>query len=87
MNDIEYIDTLDSGNSLLFYPCNGVLFYFEKIDYSTIRLHTVDTLDGVETDCDEFSTFEELPESVRAAIARSDYRMRSTKATLEGAMQ
>lgn len=86
MNDLQYIDTLENGNSLLFYPCNGTLFYFEAIDYSTIRLHTVDTLEGAETDCTEFSSFEDLPESVRAAISRSQYRMRSTKATLVGAM-
>ncbi len=86
MNDLEYIDTLENGNSLLFFPCDGVLFYFESVDYSTIRIHTVDCLEGAETDCDEFSTIEELPKPVRAAISRSQYRMRSTKTTLEGAM-
>jgi len=60
MNNLEYIDTLGNGNKLLFFPCNGVLFYFEAVDYSTIRIHTVDCLEGAETDCDEFSTFEEL---------------------------
>ena len=86
MNDLKRIDTLDNGNALLFYPSNGVLFYFEKIDYDRIRLYSVDVLSGTETDCDEFSTFDELPNPVRAAIVRSPYRMRDKKTTLEGAM-
>jgi len=86
MNDLERIGTTDAGNALFLFPCNGVLFYFEAVDYSTIRIHTVDCLEGAETDCDEFSTFEELPRSVRKAITRSQYRMRSTKTTLEGVM-
>ena len=86
MNELQYIDTLDNGNSLLLFPCNGELVYFERIDHSTIRIHSVDTLKGVEQTISEYDSFEDLPRSVRKAITRSQYRMRSTKATLTGAM-
>lgn len=86
MNSLERIGTTDAGNALFLFPCDGVLFYFRRLDYSAIGLHTVDCLEGAETACTEFSSFEDLPAPVRAAIKRSNYRMRSTKATLEGVM-
>lgn len=86
MNDLERIGTTQSGNALMLFPSDGVLFYFQVVDYGSIRLHSVDTLEGASTDCDERSTFDELPAPVRSAIVRSNYRMRSTKTTLEGAM-
>ncbi|ELY91449.1 hypothetical protein C484_10491 [Natrialba taiwanensis DSM 12281] len=86
MNELQYIGTTESGNSKLMVPGDGHEFTFERLDYQTIRLHTVTTLPGVERDYDEFSTVEELPAGVRRVIACSEYRMRSTKTTLEGAM-
>lgn len=86
MNSLERIGTTDAGNALLFYPHDGHLVYFEAIEWDTLRLHTVDTLEGVEREFDEFSSFEELPAPVRRAVSTSNYRMRSTKHTLEGVM-
>ncbi len=86
MNDLQRIGTTDAGNALLMYPLNGVLWYFERLDYESIRLHTVDTLKDVETEYDEFTTFEELPNPVRRAVFVSQYDMKDTKATLSGAM-
>jgi len=86
MNSLERIGTTDSGEALFMFPSNGVLFYFKRIDYSTIGLHAVDCLDGAETDCTVFSSFDDLPAPVRRAISTSNYRMRSAKATLTGAM-
>ena len=86
MNDLQYIDTLENGNSLLFFPCDGHLLYFERIEYSTIKLRTVDTLTGVEKTISEYDSFKDLPKSARKAIARSNYRMRSTKASFEQVM-
>lgn len=86
MNDLQAIGTTADDNRLFLFPANGHLVYFEQIDYSTLRLHAVDTLEGVTQEFDESSSFEELPNAVRAALSRSNYRMRSTKTTLEGVM-
>lgn len=86
MNDLERIGTTDAGNALFMFPLNGHLFYWERIDYSTLRLHTVDVLESTERQYDEWCNYENLPAPVRGAISRSNYRMRSTKTTLVGAM-
>jgi hypothetical protein len=86
MNDLEYVDTLENGNTLLFYPHDGVLYYFQVVDRQSITLHNVDTVGDTETDRDVWTPFEGLPASVRKAIIRSDYRMRNAKGSLEGAM-
>jgi len=62
------------------------LYYFEAVEWDTIRLYSVDTVSDVEQEYNEWTSFESLPAPVRKAITRSQYRMRSTKATLEGAM-
>ena len=86
MNELQYIDTLDNGNSLLFYPHGGHLYYFEAVEWDTIRLYSVDTVSDVEQEYDEWTSFESLPAPVRRAIVTSQYDMRSTKSTLTGAM-
>ncbi len=86
MNDLEYMRTLENGNKILYFPHDGHIFHFEVIDHSTIRIHDVDVLSDVQRVYDQWADFENLPAPVRAAISRSHYRMRSTKATLEGAM-
>lgn len=86
MNELGRTGTTDAGNAILSIPLNGHVFRFERIDYESIRLHTVDTLEGVEREYDEFAAFEDLPAPVRRAVSVSNYRMRSTKSTLEGAM-
>jgi len=78
MNELEYIGTNDSGNSLFFFPCNGHMFTFEVVSPDAIRIHAVSTCQGVEREFDEFSSFEQLPSSVRSAISTSPYRMQST---------
>jgi len=86
MNELHRTDTTEAGNAVFTFPLNGHVFKFEKISYDELRLMTVVTLEGVEREYDEFSTFEELPAPVRRAVSVSNYRMRSTKTTLEGAM-
>jgi hypothetical protein len=86
MNSLQRIGTTDSDNALFMFPHDGELVYFERIDYSTLRIHTVDCLEGAEQTVSKWDSFEDLPKSVRRALKRSNYRMRSTKATLEGVM-
>ena len=78
MNSLQRIGTTNAGNPLLWYPFDGVLYYFEAISRDSIRLHAVDTVEGAETDCTEFTPFHELPKKVRAAVVTSEYRMRNT---------
>ena len=86
MNELQRIGTTDAGNALFLFPHGGQLIYFERIDYQTLRLHTVDVLEGADQTVSEWDSVEDLPKAVRRALKRSNYRMRSTKATLEGAM-
>lgn len=86
MNELQYIDTLENGNSLLFFPHGGHLFYWEAIDWGVIRLHTVDTVSDEDQEYTVWDSFEDLPARVRQAVSTSQYDMRSTKATLEGVM-
>lgn len=86
MNDLKRISTTESGQGLYLFPHAGHLFYFEKVGPRAIRLHMVDVMTDVDQRWDEWSTFDELPATVRSAIVRSPWRMRPQKTTLEGAM-
>ena len=88
MNDLHYLRTLPSGNSLYVFPFHGYEWQFERVDSSHVVLHDVVKLperEGTE-DYDVWMKLEDLPEDVRGAVVRSQYRLKSRVMTAEGAM-
>lgn len=86
MNSLAYLKTLGNGNAVLTFPIAGHVFNFERINHTTLRIHSVDTLPGVEREYDECTSEEELPECLRGTLSRRGFALRSTKTTLKGAM-